>query len=1109
MTKFLSDIVLEQATDIQFKTTAGVNAGKIEQDGNDLVLTNAVGDILLGDGSSDVYIGDGTNSVDIIFEQSGAIKGDGSSVTLTLGGSGTTLNLENPNINGSVSLGVTNISNILTLAGSSSKIVFDYEAAQTGEYTNEVPLLQVDRNGSPISILSRVSSGGAVVLGADDMVHIAAGDTKNVVKANLNMTAENVVLSSEAGFTAYGFPANGTTWANRNEFRFRSDSGTASENGLYIGDGGNTQFIDLSRNLTVGTGEFEGNVIINTPSSNGAGQGLTINRPAAGTHYASVEFATNGTVDWSVGTNSSDAFEIYENGAASTTRFSIAEGGDATFAGTVKAATTFIADAVDGTNNDPGTDNVRLSGYGMIGNRDQLYITNVGNKLVFGVGGTHNAQNKLIISGSTSNFYNNIASTGTITGTTLTGTSLDINGNADISGSTTSGAITASSSSSAQLQVSGWSNSNGANNANGTIYIGNTTAYRGIIDYDAASTGSLIISNTWNNNAGNIVFKTKTAGTDVIPLTLHGDGGATFAGAINASGGLYYVGDTHMGFVPYPKGAQYRSDSSTDTGYILIKLPTDIGNSPDDMVSFYVDIYDYTTNEMISVFIGGYTYRTSSTATYWYNCTAIINTKLAAKDFVVRFGNDGTNYYVAIGETNSVWSHPSIVVRDFQCSYRGNVEHYVDGWAISTETGTLSGVDETQTGNLPVASNVTGVVASANLDSDTMHLSVAQTISNHKSFGDQVYLRFGAGSDMGIYHDGTDNHIDSALPLNIATDTSGAGITIGHTTSEVLIADNLTINGNLTTKGDVIIENTTNLAIRDTIITLNDGTSGTSGTDSSDIGIMMQRHGTNKFFGYDESEDEFIMVESTADVTGAVSGVQMGTTQTLAANIRAYDSIKIGTSANEAASVYPASTTTSLGTSNTLVPTQNAVKSYVDAKTWNGNDITAGTVVSARLDADTAHLSETQTFTGAKTFSNATSIGSTLASNEYSVVTIQGRKSHMFSFSGQSDHTLTLNSSSYYQAEVTITAHQTNGGTYNNIFIRGIWSNNHTSHHWDELERVGSMTGNTITITNGQNGSTAASGQLAIVHDNVQGDSFGLFTVNVIEHFGSSTHVIS
>tara|TARA_R110001632_G_scaffold141868_1_gene257847 strand:- start:254 stop:3274 length:3021 start_codon:yes stop_codon:yes gene_type:complete len=95
MTKFWSNITLEGANDIQFKNTAGANTGKIESDGNDLVLSNAVGDILLGDGASDVYIGDGTNNVDILFEQSGSIKAeDGSSgVTLTLGSSDTTLAL--------------------------------------------------------------------------------------------------------------------------------------------------------------------------------------------------------------------------------------------------------------------------------------------------------------------------------------------------------------------------------------------------------------------------------------------------------------------------------------------------------------------------------------------------------------------------------------------------------------------------------------------------------------------------------------------------------------------------------------------------------------------------------------------------------------------------------------------------------------------------------------------------------------------------------------------------------------------------------------------------------------------------------------------------------
>ena len=95
MPKFQTNINLETATDIQFKNTSGTNTGKIEADGNNLVISNAVGDVLLGDGSSDIFIGDGTNSVDILFEVSGSIKAeDGSSgVTLTVGSADTTLAL--------------------------------------------------------------------------------------------------------------------------------------------------------------------------------------------------------------------------------------------------------------------------------------------------------------------------------------------------------------------------------------------------------------------------------------------------------------------------------------------------------------------------------------------------------------------------------------------------------------------------------------------------------------------------------------------------------------------------------------------------------------------------------------------------------------------------------------------------------------------------------------------------------------------------------------------------------------------------------------------------------------------------------------------------------
>ena len=96
--KFLSDISTQEA--IQFKNASGSNAGKIDQVGDNLVISNAIGDILFGDTNADVYIGDGVNSVDVLFEQSGSIKAeDGSTgVTLTLGSADTSLSIYAPTI---------------------------------------------------------------------------------------------------------------------------------------------------------------------------------------------------------------------------------------------------------------------------------------------------------------------------------------------------------------------------------------------------------------------------------------------------------------------------------------------------------------------------------------------------------------------------------------------------------------------------------------------------------------------------------------------------------------------------------------------------------------------------------------------------------------------------------------------------------------------------------------------------------------------------------------------------------------------------------------------------------------------------------------------------
>ena len=57
-------------------------------------------------------------------------------------------------------------------------------------------------------------------------------------------------------------------------------------------------------------------------------------------------------------------------------------------------------------------------------------------------------------------------------------------------------------------------------------------------------------------------------------------------------------------------------------------------------------------------------------------------------------------------------------------------------------------------------------------------------------------LEFGGSSDIQMYHDGTNSFITNLTgTLKVATETSGVPITIGHTTSETTVADNLTVNG--------------------------------------------------------------------------------------------------------------------------------------------------------------------------------------------------------------------------------------------------------------------------------------------------------------------------
>ena len=132
----------------------------------------------------------------------------------------------------------------------------------------------------------------------------------------------------------------------------------------------------------------------------------------------------------------------------------------------------------------------------------------------------------------------------------------------------------------------------------------------------------------------------------------------------------------------------------------------------------------------------------------------------------------------------------------------------------------------------------------------------------------------GTGDDLQIYHDGSNSFIaNSTGILKIATETSGIAITIGHSTSEVTVADNMTVAGDLTVTGtanfgDTNITNVGSITL-DSIA--NDGTDGVTIDSSTDViidaggaDIILKDDGT-EFGRFTNNSTDFEIKVSTQD----------------------------------------------------------------------------------------------------------------------------------------------------------------------------------------------------------------------------------------------------
>ena len=185
-----------------FDSAANVDA-KIETDSSgNLLITNTGGDISIGDTSSDIFVGDGTNSVDIVFEQNGEIRGV-TGVTLTLGQSDSNVQMATDlNLNTNDIINVNNLTVGGYLAGPST---FTIDPAGVGDNTGTVVIagnLQVDGTTTTIN---------STTVTVDDLNLTLASGAANAAAANgagLTVDGANATITYDSSNDEWDFNKN-------------------------------------------------------------------------------------------------------------------------------------------------------------------------------------------------------------------------------------------------------------------------------------------------------------------------------------------------------------------------------------------------------------------------------------------------------------------------------------------------------------------------------------------------------------------------------------------------------------------------------------------------------------------------------------------------------------------------------------------------------------------------------------------------------------------------------------------------------------------------------------------------------------------------------------
>lgn len=173
---------------------------------------------------------------------------------------------------------------------------------------------------------------------------------------------------------------------------------------------------------------------------------------------------------------------------------------------------------------------------------------------------------------------------------------------------------------------------------------------------------------------------------------------------IDADSGLIHNMGSNSHHVISPGGGNYRNWTVTITGAIEIAFPANV-YADAEMLSWWVDIYDYTANESVTYFCAGYLYQVEG-QNEWFNQTVIPIAANSNRKFKFRFGAEGSRHKVWIGELATTWSYMNVQIRNV-CVHGSGVSpaaDWADDFIISIESTAFGTVDDEITPVFPMAS---------------------------------------------------------------------------------------------------------------------------------------------------------------------------------------------------------------------------------------------------------------------------------------------------------------------------------------------------------------------------------------------------------------------